>query len=770
MKRLIAFSSVAHMGYVMLGIATLTPFGTNAAIFGMVAHGLITGMLFFIAGSVKDRFHTLEIKRLGGLLLQAPRMGWLLGFSVMASLGLPGLAGFWGEFPAILSAYEPAEAPQRRASSGCSWWSPPSARCSPPATSSGCSSGWPSARPPRSSRTSTSTTCTSPTTSRGRPMVVLIVVLGIFPGLIFKVTNQAVVHSLAGLRTVQLMIAPVLAAAPEFVRPDFDWHALAPELILVGTIVRVPPRRRVHDGEQPVDGLVHRRHRHARGPRPVLTLAYDDTERVAVRRHVRGRRLLAGARAACSWWPGYLTILLSTNTIAEGDYAEGEYYLLVVSAVFGMLIMASARDLIAIFIALEMLSIPAYLLAGWRKRTLTGNEAGMKYYLMGVFASAVMLYGMSLIFGGTGTTVLAEIGQQIDGSFGQEPIAVLGIVFVLIGFAFKISAVPFHNWAPDTYEGAPTPVTAFLSVASKTAGFVAILSLVFVGFYGQADTIRPFMFVLATLTMTVGNVIALRQTNIVRLFAYSSVAQAGFIMAPLAVFGAGDGPLEVLANDERVLTSVITYLLIYSIVNLGAFAVIIAVSRRTGTGEIKSWGGLLTYAPGLAISMAAFLFALARHPACRRLVRQVPVVHRGRGLGHLGGLRHGRGHGRELGDRAGVLPQRRARDVHGRGARRRRHADQGARPARRRRRHRRARHHRRGRLPRSHQRHGRRRELRRSRSAADPGDGGPSSSCSWRTSRRTAPWPSMSSRPTPSTRPARVLRRGRWRRPSPATS
>ena len=147
MKRLIAFSSVAHMGFVMLGIATLTDFGINAAIFGMVAHGLITGMLFFVAGSAKERYHTLEITRLGGMLKQAPRMGWILGFSAMASLGLPGLAGFWGEFPAILVGLQPGRRPQRRACSASTWSSPPSARCSPPATCSGCSSGSPSARP-----------------------------------------------------------------------------------------------------------------------------------------------------------------------------------------------------------------------------------------------------------------------------------------------------------------------------------------------------------------------------------------------------------------------------------------------------------------------------------------------------------------------------------------------------------------------------------------------------------------------------------------------
>jgi NADH-quinone oxidoreductase subunit M len=196
MKRLIAFSSVAHMGYVMLGIATLTPFGTNAAIFGMVAHGLITGMLFFIAGSVKDRFHTLEIKRLGGLLLQTPRMGWLLGFSVMASLGLPGLAGFWGEFPAILSAYQPAQGLNVELfrvfmvvaaigtvfAAGYLLW-----------LLQRVAFGTPTEEFEDEHIHDMHLTDYIAWT----PMVVLIVVLGIFPGLIFKVTNQAVVHSLS---------------------------------------------------------------------------------------------------------------------------------------------------------------------------------------------------------------------------------------------------------------------------------------------------------------------------------------------------------------------------------------------------------------------------------------------------------------------------------------------------------------------------------------------------------------------------------------------
>ena len=399
-----------------------------------------------------------------------------------------------------------------------------------------------------------------------------------------------------------------MLAAADFTAPHVDWLALAPEIILIATIALVL----VLD----VSTAEHQRWTAPSVAGVGLLAALVPLLVMGVNNETRS--MLGGGYVVDDFAlvlkglflvSGYLTVLLSTNDIAEGDYAEGEYYLLLLSSVLGMTVMASSRDLIGIFIALEMLSIPVYLLAGWRKRTLTGNEAGVKYYLLGVFATGVMLYGMSLIFGGTGSTLLTEIGTSVNGSFGKEPVAVLGILFTLIGFGFKVSAVPFHNWAPDTYEGAPTPITAFLSVATKAAGFVAILELVFVGFYGRADVIRPFIFILAVLTMTVANVIALRQTNIVRLFAYSSVAQAGFIIAPLAVFGSGGGDAS-----KTVLSSVVLYLLVYTVMNLGVFGVIIAVSRKLGTGEIKAWGGLWTYAPGLASAMGLFLFGLGGIP------------------------------------------------------------------------------------------------------------------------------------------------------------
>jgi len=184
----------------------------------------------------------------------------------------------------------------------------------------------------------------------------------------------------------------------------------------------------------------------------------------------------------------------------------------------------------------------------------------------------------------------------------------MGVVFVIVGFAFKVSAVPFHTWAPDTYEGAPTPVTAFLSVASKAAGFVALVLLVYLAFPKATDVYQPFIWVMAALTMTVGNVVALRQTNIVRLLAYSSISQGGFILMPLVVAGTS------ASAAEASLRAVVVYLIIYAATNLGAFAVVIAVSRKTRSGEISSYGGLFGYAPALAVLMTIFLASLAGIP------------------------------------------------------------------------------------------------------------------------------------------------------------
>jgi NADH-quinone oxidoreductase subunit N len=272
-----------------------------------------------------------------------------------------------------------------------------------------------------------------------------------------------------------------------------------------------------------------------------------------------------------------------------------------------MVMISSSRDLVSIFVALEFLSIPAYMLAAWRKRDTKSNEAGVKYFLLGVFASAVMLYGMSLLYGAANSTLLVDLGKSITATGSLSSLHALGIVFVIVGFAFKVSAVPFHTWAPDTYEGAPAPITAFLSVASKAAGFIALATLLFVAFPQASDVWQPFIWVLSALTMTVGNVVALRQTNIVRMIAYSSVSQGGFVLMPLAVAGINNG-------GASALRAVVVYMLIYAATNLGMFGVIIAVSRKTRSGEISSWGGLFSYAPGLGALATIFLASLAGIP------------------------------------------------------------------------------------------------------------------------------------------------------------
>lgn len=401
-------------------------------------------------------------------------------------------------------------------------------------------------------------------------------------------------------------MSPVVTLAWE--SPDIDFHAFGPEIVVLAGFVLLVltdlfAGERNKALQSSIAGITL-----LAAAIPVVTLAADGADRAMFGGAFvvdDFSLVLTGLFLAA----GYVVVLLSTNYVAEGDYWEGEYYQLLLASVLGMMVMASARDLISVFVALELLSIPAYMLAAWRKRDPRSNEAGLKYYLMGVFATAVMLYGMSLLYGVTGSTLLADIGASISAS-DNAPIITLGIVFIVVGFAFKVSAVPFHTWAPDTYEGAPTPVTSFLAVSSKSAGFVALLIMVYVAFYGPNgnDVYQPLMFVLSVGSMTVGNLIALRQDNVVRMLAYSGIAQAGYMMAPLAVAG------TTTAVGDDSLQAIVTYLLIYAAMNLGAFAVVIAVARKTRSADVSSFGGLFQYAPGLAVAMTIFLFSLAGIP------------------------------------------------------------------------------------------------------------------------------------------------------------
>lgn len=386
--------------------------------------------------------------------------------------------------------------------------------------------------------------------------------------------------------------------------PHLDYHALAPEIILTAVILVVLA----------ID-LVWRDAARTLVPQlsgigllvalvPVLSLAADGET----------RSMFAGAFVVDNYslafagffiLVGYVTLLLSYDYVAEGDYYEGEYYVLLLTSVLGMIVMASARDLVSIFVALETITLPTFALAGWRKHDPRSNEAAIKYFLIGVLSTAVMLYGMSLVFGMSGSTLLSDIATTAVSK--PDPLFAVAVFFTLAGFAFKVSAVPFHFWAPDTYEGAPTPVTAFLSVASKAGGFVALLTIVRFGFFGSGDSWQPVLWILAAASIVVGNLAALRQTNIVRMLAYSSIAQGGFILVSLAVAGDNDA---ARASFEAV----VIYLLIYGAMNLGAFACVIANARRTRSGDIRSFAGLGRTNPALAVVFTMFLFSLAGIP------------------------------------------------------------------------------------------------------------------------------------------------------------
>jgi NADH-quinone oxidoreductase subunit N len=345
---------------------------------------------------------------------------------------------------------------------------------------------------------------------------------------------------------------------------------------------------------------------------PVVTLAVigDDMRNVISGPGITGRYVVdnfALVLKALFLLSGYVVVLLSTNEIEEGGYYQGEYYVLLLSSVLGMVMMASSRDLVSMFVALEFLSIPAYMMAAWKKRDRKSNEAGVKYYLLGVFASAVMLYGMSLLYGIAGSTLLTDIGKADHPRRRQA--ACRWSASCSSSSASPSRSVPCRStqWAPDTYEGAPTPVTAFLSVASKAAGFVGLMVLATFGLPAGAGRVPP---------VHVGDGGAdddRRQRGGPE--ADQHRAHAGVLQRQpgwLHPDAAGGGVHQ--RQPGRSLRAVLVYLIIYAATNLGAFAVVIAVSRKTRSGEISSFGGLFTYAPASPCMMTIFLASLAGIP------------------------------------------------------------------------------------------------------------------------------------------------------------
>lgn len=303
-----------------------------------------------------------------------------------------------------------------------------------------------------------------------------------------------------------------------------------------------------------------------------------------------------------------LTLLLSTNYLPQEKIHSGEYHALLLFALTGAMLIAHGGDLIVIFLGIEIMSLSAYILAGLKQGVVRSYEASLKYFILGSFASGFLLYGIALAYGIGGSTSLAFF-QKITIPPAEPLLVNMAVAFILIGIGFKIAVAPFHLWSPDVYEGAPTPVTAFMASVIKAAGFAALIRIVIaLGHIPQIPWI-PILWALSALTMTIGNLVALRQTNIKRMLAYSSIAHAGYALVGVTA------ALQKNALTESTLGAVIFYLFAYSLMTLGAFAVVIALGRRGDQAEeLSDLSGLAGSHPVLAATMAVFMFSLTGFP------------------------------------------------------------------------------------------------------------------------------------------------------------
>lgn len=295
-----------------------------------------------------------------------------------------------------------------------------------------------------------------------------------------------------------------------------------------------------------------------------------------------------------------ITVLMSDAYMRMEGMRAGEFYFMILCATIGMMFMASGVDLITLFIGLETMAVSFYVLTGYLKPNQRSNEAAVKYYLLGAFSTGILLYGMSLLYAVSGSTNLAVIAESVTAGDG---VLVLGIILVAAGMGFKIAAVPFHMWSPDVYEGAPTPVTAYLSVGSKAAAFAMLLRIFVEGLPAASATWHDIFWWMAVLTMTVGNLAAITQSNTKRMLAYSSIAHSGYML------------IGVVAATHRGVTAALVYLFVYVFMQLGAFAIVALLRRRDVIGdELKDLSGLYFRSPFAAVAMLVFMLSLGGIP------------------------------------------------------------------------------------------------------------------------------------------------------------
>ena len=310
-----------------------------------------------------------------------------------------------------------------------------------------------------------------------------------------------------------------------------------------------------------------------------------------------------------------LTILISFAYVHRQRLQAGEFYSLILLASAGMMFMAGARDLIVIFLGLEVMSIAVYALTAFNRRDRKSAEAGLKYFLLGAFSTGFFLYGIALVYGATGSTNIAIIGPSVSGGMASAGLLSVGVAFLVIGFGFKVSAVPFHMWTPDVYEGAPAPVTAFMSASVKAAGFVAFLRVFLVAFEGAYSTWYPIIWWLAAVTMVGANLMALVQSNVKRMLAYSSIAHGGYLL------------VAITAANQNAAAGLLFYLLIYTLMNTGAFAVVIGVAQHSEEHmRVEDYAGFGWSRPVLGIVLTVFLLSLAGFPGTGGFIGKIYLL------------------------------------------------------------------------------------------------------------------------------------------------
>ena len=305
---------------------------------------------------------------------------------------------------------------------------------------------------------------------------------------------------------------------------------------------------------------------------------------------------------------GLAGIALAYDYLKRTGIERGEYYTLLMFSISGMMLMSQASDLIVVFLALELLSIPLYILAGFARPKVDSEEAALKYFLLGAFSGSFVVYGVALVYGATGSTALAKVAEMANAGQANLPLLVIGAALILVGLGFKVAAVPFHMWTPDVYTGAPSAVTAFMSVGAKAGGFAALMRIFVLAFPAISPYLGMVFWALAILTMFLGNVVAIAQSNIKRMLAYSSIAHAGYILMALVPFGLGTvAPMGVAAA--------LFYLVAYAFTSLGAWAVVIALEKAEGKGlSLDDYAGLGKKYPLLALAMTVFMLSFTGVP------------------------------------------------------------------------------------------------------------------------------------------------------------